>query len=143
MPSGTVVQKGRSALGALGAALIAVCIGCAHADTARFSGVVTAIDCGCWSDGICKIFVGDREIVFGQGWSGATWGTVDGLVGCEASIGMHAEVYARRYDGSVLKVRDWYTLEGSGRYYVSLDRPSADRADAGRDAPPSHPPPER
>jgi hypothetical protein len=103
--------------------LLAFCCGCAHADAARFSGVVTAIDCGCWSDGICKMTVGDREVTFGQGWSRATWGTIDGLVGCEASIGMQADVYARRYDGRVLKVPDWYTLEGSPRYFVRLRPP--------------------
>jgi len=114
-----------SARRALSVALLAFGLGCAHADSARFSGVVTAIDCGCWADGICKITVGGKEVTFGQGWSGATWGSIDGLVGCEASIGMQAEVYARRYDGRVLKVPDWYTLEGSPRYFVRL-LPSSD-----------------
>jgi hypothetical protein len=96
-------------------------LGCAHADTARFAGVVTAIDCGCWADGICTITVGDKEVTFGQGWSKETWGAMDGLSGCEGAIGMHAEVYARRFDGRALKVRDWYSLEGSASYYVRLE----------------------
>ena len=71
-------------------------------------------------------------MTFGEGWSRQTWGTIYGLVGCEASIGMQAEVYARRYDGRTLHVPDWYTLEGSPSYFVHL-RPASDAAQPGTD----------
>ena len=70
-------------------------------------------------------------MTFGKGWSTATWGSVNGLVGCEESIGTQAEVYARRYDGRALHVRDWYTLEGSPSYFVRL-RPSSGAGQAGQ-----------
>ena len=108
--------------------LVAVCLaGCSHVLTERFSGTVTTIDCGCWSDGLCTMAVDGREIIFGKGWSGSTWGTVDGLRGCEESVGMTAEVFARKDLGAALGAVDSYSLEGSRDYYVRLRSGPGDR----------------
>ena len=103
-------------------------IGCSHVITARFSGTVTTIDCGCWSDGVCSIAVNGKMILFGRGWSGSTWGAIEGLRGCEESVGMSAEVFARKDLGASFGLPDTYSLEGSQDYYVRLRPPARNQA---------------
>jgi hypothetical protein len=96
--------------------------GCAHVRADHFSGTVSAIDCGCWADATCTLTIEGRTVTFGQGWSRASWGRVDGLVGCEESVGMQADVYARRFDGARPGEVSGYSLEGSPDYFVRLHR---------------------
>ena len=103
-------------------------VGCSHVVNARFSGTVTTIDCGCWSDGLCAIAVNGKKIVFGRGWSGSTWGAIEGLRGCEESVGMSAEVFARKDLGAPFGLADTYSLEGSQDYYVRLRPPAEAQA---------------
>lgn len=111
-----------TALAAWVCVLIGLPSACAHVEEARFCGTVTAIDFGCYSDGLCQITVDGHEIPFGQGWSRAEWGQIAGLPANGDIVGMSAEIYARKYEGRSLHIPDWYTLEGSHRYFVHLFR---------------------
>ncbi len=107
---------------ALGAIVLAVIfilfilVGSMLAKEEKFSGIITLIDTGCFADGICQMTIDGKDIVFGRGWSGSTWGEVIGFDltnGEKKYIGKKAEVFAQ-------KLIESYTLEGNKKYYIKL-----------------------
>lgn len=86
-----------------------------------FSGTITAVDTGCFSDMICSVSVDGKKVVLVQGGRGMDPNTQVGkLVGVpsigdlEQKIGAHANVYATTTaDGG-------YSLYGDSKYYVEV-----------------------
>lgn len=90
-------------------------------DTETFSGTITAVNTGCFSDMICSVTVDDKEIILVKGGRGMPADTKVGtLIGVESigdlegKIGAHANVYATTTpEGD-------YSLYGSDLYYVEV-----------------------
>lgn len=90
-------------------------------DQETFSGTITAVDTGCFSDAICSVTVDGKKIILVQGGRGQSSDAVVGkLVGVgsigelEQKIGEHANVYAAPMpDGA-------YSLYGNDKYYVEV-----------------------
>ena len=111
-------------------AAIALVAGCASwsSKTARFSGTVTAADCGCWGGGPhCSVTVGTRDIRVGVDYgamsgdySHGVWGRLEGLRSCEDAIGLEADVYVHKSEIGSADAAPTYSLEGSSEYFVRL-----------------------
>ncbi len=89
--------------------------------TATFSGKISAVDVGCFADGICSVTVDGKEVVLLAGLRAdappvGTLQGVDSIGDLENEIGSTAEVYAAKNpEGSAE-----YTLYGSASYYVKV-----------------------
>lgn len=90
-------------------------------DLETFSGTITAVNTGCFADGICSVTVDDKEVILLTGWGGMAEGVVMGkLIGVESigdlegKIGSHANVYAG------LTPEGKHTLYGNANYYVEV-----------------------
>jgi hypothetical protein len=85
------------------------------ADT--FTGTLTKVDTGCFSDGECYVEVGGNHVTAIMGWSQETVGTVQGVEGfgdLESHIGKQVEVYAQKLsEGN-------FTLYGSEGFYIRV-----------------------
>ena len=114
----------------IGIAAIVLVAGCATS-SARFSGIVTAADCGCHGGGpYCSVTVGNRQITVGVDYgamrgdfSHDVWGSLEGLTSCKDAIGMQADVYVHKSAMGSDDPDPVYSLEGSRDYFVRL-RPS-------------------
>lgn len=86
-----------------------------------FSGIITAVDTGCFSDAICSVTVDSKKIVLVKGGRGQSQDIQVGkLIGVNSigdlqqKIGQHANVYATTTpDGA-------YSLYGNSKYYVEV-----------------------
>lgn len=96
-------------------------LGCAPAPAqkqeVKFTGTLEAIDVGCWVDGICSMRISGKEIVFGRGWSGETYGE---LLGFDSS-----KLGGKEYLGRKVEVFGWKSGEdiriaGDSKYYIKL-----------------------
>jgi eight-cysteine-cluster-containing protein len=85
------------------------------ADT--FTGTLTKVDTGCFSDGECYVEAGGKHVTAIMGWSQETVGTIQGVPGfgdLESHIGEQVEVYAQRLgEGN-------YTLYGNTGFYIKV-----------------------
>lgn len=86
-----------------------------------FSGTITAVNTGCFADGICSVTVDDKEVILLTGWGGMSPDAVLGkLIGVESigdleqKIGAHANVYAGLNSEGV------HSLYGNTNYYVEV-----------------------
>jgi hypothetical protein len=79
-----------------------------------FTGRVTAVSTGCFSDGECSVTVDGKKVVTTIGWSQQIVGSVIGSSLGDIPVGAQVKVYAR-------KTSDGYTLYGSTKYYVQLN----------------------
>lgn len=90
-------------------------LGKLKADT--FTGTLTKVDTGCFSDGECYVEVDGKKITALIGFSRAEVGSVIGVPGfgdLEGYIGKKVEVYAQdNSDGT-------YTLYGSAGFYIKV-----------------------
>ena len=90
-------------------------LGKLKADT--FTGTLTKVDTGCFSDGECYVEVDGKKITALIGFSRAEVGSVIGVPGfgdLEGYIGKKIEVYAQdNSDGT-------YTLYGSAGFYIKV-----------------------
>ncbi len=75
-----------------------------------FQGVVSEVDNGCWSDGICRIRVGEVWIITGQGWYRGPAGQVIG----EPKVGDNIEFSGTKNTNGV------YTILGDTSYYLKV-----------------------
>ncbi len=75
--------------------------------TQRFSGVVEAVDDGCFADGTCSVTVDGILVVTLTGWSRDTWGKRD----TDLTPGERVQVACR-------KTLEGCTLNGDAGYYV-------------------------
>ncbi len=95
-------------------------IGKLKADT--FTGTLTEVNTGCFSDGECSVTVDGKHVTVLMGWSRNTVGTIIGapsIGDLESYIGKPVEVYAQdNSDGT-------YTLYGSEGFYVKVLEPGA------------------
>lgn len=83
----------------------------------NFSGKITALDNGCWSDGICKIQVDSKTWVtynIGRNINHYPIGNVEG----ELVVGAKVEVYGEKDSAG-----NDYTLVGNENYYIKVVRP--------------------
>jgi hypothetical protein len=90
-------------------------------DLETFSGIITAVDTGCFSDAICSVTVNEKKVILVKGGRGLPPNTAVGkLVGVESigdletKIGQHANVYA-----GVTPEGD-YSIYGNDKYYVEV-----------------------
>ena len=90
-------------------------------DKETFSGTITAVNTGCFADGICSVDVDGKNVIVLTGWGGMRPDAVVGkLIGVESigdmedKIGWHANVYA------TTTAEGGYTLYGSKDYYVEV-----------------------
>lgn len=85
------------------------------ADT--FTGILQAVNTGCFSDGECSVTVDGKHVTVLMGWSQDTVGTIIGapsIGDLEAFIGKPVEIYARdNADGT-------YSLYGSEGFYIKV-----------------------
>ncbi len=92
-----------------------------------FSGVLTAVNTGCFSDGVCFAIVADKKVVLLIGRYQGPLGKIIGaesIGDLEARIGELATVYAvKDADGN-------FTLLGSEKYYLKLASTTAPVAGA-------------
>ena len=90
-------------------------LGKLKADT--FTGTLTKVDTGCFSDGECFVEVDGKKVTALFGFSQAEVGSVIGVEGfgdLEDYIGKKVEIYAQdNSDGT-------YTLYGSKGFYIKL-----------------------
>lgn len=92
------------------------------AETATFSGTISAVDTACFADGICSVTIGGKKVIVMAGYRldtapplGSLKG-VDSVGDLEGKIGSKAEVYAAKTtDGG-----NDYTLYGSTAFYVKV-----------------------
>lgn len=94
----------------------------APAETATFTGTISAVSTGCFADGICSVTVDGKEVILLAGLRippippvGALTG-VDSIGDLEGEIGSEAEVFAATTDEGGAE----YTLYGSTTYYVKV-----------------------
>ena len=110
-PTGMVGPKTRAALNALDT------VDTVSLDEERFTGNITAVSTGCFTDGECSVSVDGKKVVTTIGWTGGPVGTIKGTVtnigDLESRIGANVNVYA-------LKTTDGYTLYGSSDYYIEV-----------------------
>jgi hypothetical protein len=86
-----------------------------------FSGTITGVDTGCFSDGICSVSVDNKKVILVKGGRGLPPDTkvgkllgVESIGDLEQNIGQHANVYAAPTpEGD-------YTLYGNNDYYVEV-----------------------
>lgn len=90
-------------------------------DLETFSGTITAVDTGCFSDAICSVSVDKKKIILVIGGRGLPPNTAVGkLLGVgsvgdlETKIGQQANVYA-----GVTPEGD-YSIYGNNKYYVEV-----------------------
>ncbi len=90
-----------------------------HAPT--FSGTISAVDTGCFADGVCSVTIGGKNVILLSGFRisppavGSLKG-VDSIGDLGSRIGATANVYAATTSGSAAD----YTLYGSKDYYVEV-----------------------
>ena len=90
-------------------------------DIETFSGTITAVDTGCFSDAVCSVTVDGKKIILEKGGRGMSPDIQVGhLIGVasigdlEKTIGEHANVYATTTpEGD-------YSLYGNSKYYVEV-----------------------
>jgi hypothetical protein len=91
----------------------------------KFTGVITDINTGCWSDGTCSIKVGDRWVVAEVGGLRAPGSVSEergGLLGISFDkdmgryIGKKVEVFAKQSGASGNEL----TIYGSSSYYIKV-----------------------
>ncbi len=83
-------------------------------DEQHLTGKITALDNGCWSDGICKIQIDNKAWVtynIGRNLNHLPIGNVEG----ELKIGVKVEVYGEK-DGT----GGDYTIVGNENYYIKV-----------------------
>ncbi len=78
-----------------------------NSSTRTVIGTITEKDDGCFSDGICRINIGDTWVITNQGWYNGPLGKVDD----DIKVGMTVEVYGK-------VTPDGITMLGSNSYYV-------------------------
>lgn len=87
------------------------------ATPATFTGILSAVNTGCFADGECYAVVGGKHVTLTIGWSQETVGTIVGapsIGDLESYIGESATVYAKLLpDGT-------YTLYGNDAYYLAV-----------------------
>ena len=87
-----------------------------------FSGEISAVNTGCFADGICSVTVGDREVILLTGMRAGEIPPLGSLKGAESigdlegMIGATAKVYA----ATTTEGDAEYTLYGSKDYYVEV-----------------------
>lgn len=92
--------------------------------TETFSGKITAVNTGCFADGICSVTIGDKEVILLTGMRIGTIPPVGALKGVESigdlegKIGATATVYAAKTTEGTAD----YTLYGSTTYYVEVGK---------------------
>lgn len=90
-------------------------------DKETFSGVITAVDTGCFSDAVCSVTIDSKKIILVKGGRGQSLSVqvgkligVDSIGDLEKMIGQHANVYATTTpEGD-------YSLYGNNNYYVEV-----------------------
>lgn len=90
-------------------------------DSETFSGTITAVDTGCFSDGVCSVSVDGKKVVLVKGGRGMSQDVkvgkligVDSIGDLEQKIGEHANVFATTTpEGD-------YSLYGNSLYYVEV-----------------------
>lgn len=89
--------------------------------TTSFTGEISAVNTGCFSDGVCSVTVDGKEVILLTGMRinvppvGTLQG-VDSIGDLESKIGTKAEVYAAKTsEGDA-----GYTLYGNASYYVKV-----------------------
>jgi peptidoglycan hydrolase-like protein with peptidoglycan-binding domain len=91
-------------------------------DAATFVGEISAVDTGCFSDGICSVTIDGKEVILLAGLRVApippvgTLKGVDSIGDLEDKIGSKAEVYA----ATTKEGGADYTLYGDTSYYVKV-----------------------
>ena len=92
------------------------------APSATFTGTISAVNTGCFADGICSVTVDGKEVILLAGFRippipevGSLSG-VDSIGDLEKEIGSKAEVYA----APTTEGDEDYTLYGSTSYYVKV-----------------------
>lgn len=91
-------------------------------ETETFTGTISAVDTGCFADGICSVTVDEKEVVLLAGLRAVpapqigTLTGVDSIGDLEGKIGARAEVYAAKTGEGDAP----YTLYGSTAYYVKV-----------------------
>lgn len=90
-------------------------------DLGTFSGTITAVDTGCFSDAICSVSIDEKKVILVKGGRGLPPNTLVGkLIGVpsigdlETKIGQQANVYA-----GVTPEGD-YSIYGDDKYYVEV-----------------------
>ncbi|MES2931223.1 MAG: peptidoglycan-binding protein [Patescibacteria group bacterium] len=92
------------------------------APTATFTGTISAVNTGCFADGICSVTIDGKEVILLAGFRippipevGSLIG-VDSISDLESEIGSKGEVYAAPSTEGDAE----YTLYGSTSYYVKV-----------------------
>ena len=87
-----------------------------------FSGTITAVDTGCFSDKMCSVTVDGKKVILETGGRGVSpdvkvgklLGVIKSTADLEKAVGKHANVYASpTSDGN-------YTIYGDDKYYVEV-----------------------
>ncbi len=83
----------------------------------RFSGTLTAINTGCFSDGECFAIVDEKHVTILWGWTEETVGKIEGVPSIgdlETQVGKTVSVYANK------TAEGTYALYGDANYFIKI-----------------------